>query len=299
MLNQLGPIKYSVIIPTYNRADLLRRSLKSLSSQTYKNFEVIVCDDGSTDNSKDVIKEFENLLDLTYLYESNWGGPARPRNIGIHHAKGEWIAFLDADDYWTEHKLEKINSNLDKGDVLYHRMIVINEKNDEVTRIYSAKMHSPLFEKMLMNGNQIALSSTVCKKAHLLEAGIFSEDKKLIAVEDFDLWLRLALINKTFYLVPEFLGFYYHGTGNISTASKIQLKRLLAVYSKHLSFVHKAKYKKLILGSYYYQKYRTSALIKGMKYKGALKKAFIFSGIKLRLRIIASLFLNFIRQVSF
>ena len=76
-------IKFSIIIPTYNRALLLKRCLDSLCSQTYRDFEVIVCDDGSTDGTNEIINQFEDKLSLKYLYDTNWGGPARPRNNGI------------------------------------------------------------------------------------------------------------------------------------------------------------------------------------------------------------------------
>jgi len=85
----------SVIIPTYNRSKELKRCLESLTRQTYKKFEVIVCDDGSTDNTKEVVNSYRNVLNIIYIKDENFGGPARPRNNGIKLSNGEYIAFLD------------------------------------------------------------------------------------------------------------------------------------------------------------------------------------------------------------
>ena len=92
----------SVIIPTYNRAHLVGRAIKSVLNQTYRDFEIIVVDDGSTDNTKDIIKEFQKKdKRIKYIpYEKNKGGSAA-RNTGIKAAKGEYIAFLDSDDEWA------------------------------------------------------------------------------------------------------------------------------------------------------------------------------------------------------
>lgn len=94
----------SIVIPTYNRANDLRRCLFSLVSQTYRNFEVIVCDDGSTDDSEVVVKEFQFSLKINYYHLKNFGGPSRPRNFGIQKAKGKYIALLDSDGWWAPKK---------------------------------------------------------------------------------------------------------------------------------------------------------------------------------------------------
>jgi glycosyltransferase involved in cell wall biosynthesis len=95
--------KVSVIIPTYNRADLLSRAIKSVIAQTYTNWELLVVDDGSTDNTKEVVKEFiKKDKRIKYLWEPNSGSPSKPRNFVAKNAKGEYIAFLDSDDEWSQ-----------------------------------------------------------------------------------------------------------------------------------------------------------------------------------------------------
>ena len=87
----------SIIIPTYNQGEFLERCLKSISSQTYKNFEIIVIDNASTDNTKSIVDKF-NYLPLKYLVNKNKGMIAQSRNLGIQKARGDIIAFLDSDD---------------------------------------------------------------------------------------------------------------------------------------------------------------------------------------------------------
>jgi glycosyltransferase involved in cell wall biosynthesis len=271
-------VKFSVIIPTYNRADLLRRCLESLQEQTFKNFEVLVCDDGSIDHTAEVIQEFSSRLDIHYFHGPNWGGPAHPRNVGLRNAKGAWIAFLDADDYWSANKLEAVNEVLESGDVIYHALKIVNEKNIVLGNIPSSKIPSPVFENMLKSGNKIPLSSVVCKKELVLKAEGFAEEKKLIAVEDFDLWLRLSRVGVKFFYLPQYLGFYHVGGDNISQTSLAQLKRTRAIYLKHLPFVNNKHDKNLIIGSYLYQKYRMLNILKGRSgSRGSLKLTFKYS----------------------
>ncbi|MGB9592367.1 MAG: glycosyltransferase family 2 protein, partial [Candidatus Kryptoniota bacterium] len=98
----------SVIIPTYNRADLLPRAIRSVLAQTFTDFELIVVDDGSIDNTREVVDKFTHLdARVKYIWEPNSGRPAVPKNKGIENASGEYIAFLDHDDEWLPAKLEK------------------------------------------------------------------------------------------------------------------------------------------------------------------------------------------------
>ena len=101
-------LKVSVIIPTYNRANLVGRAIKSVLNQTYKDFELIIVDDSSTDNTKDVIRQFqEKDSRIEYIkHHKNKGGSAA-RNTVIKSSKGEYITFLDSDDEWLCEKLEK------------------------------------------------------------------------------------------------------------------------------------------------------------------------------------------------
>src|SRR3989344_8773435 len=96
----------SVIIPTYNRALMVKRAIESVLAQSYENFEIIVADDGSTDDTKEALSGYINSGKIKYIFQDN-AGPGAARNAGIKHAKGELVAFLDSDDEWVPDKLEK------------------------------------------------------------------------------------------------------------------------------------------------------------------------------------------------
>ena len=108
----------SIIIPTYNRAEYLKRALKSVFSQTFKDFEVLVMDDGSTDNTLEIVESFKEER-IKYEWAENFGGPAAPRNRGLRFARGEYIAFLDSDDEWITDKIEKQFILLKKSKLIF------------------------------------------------------------------------------------------------------------------------------------------------------------------------------------
>ena len=105
---------FSVVIPTYNCCELLKRALTSVFSQTYQNFEIIVVDNSSTDNTKTVVKNFKNDR-IKYIEVNNNGVIAYSRNKGIENSRGEWIVFLDSDDVWKPEKLEKVGDAIIKN----------------------------------------------------------------------------------------------------------------------------------------------------------------------------------------
>jgi len=226
---------FSVIIPTYNRADSLNRALRSLASQTYKNFEVIVSDDGSTDHTEKVVSSFQNDLNIKYIWEENWGGPARPRNNGIRAASSEWICFLDSDDWWYPNKLSTCYSYLENAELIHHDLRLFKKGKKTIRRLKSRQLIPPVFVDLMTKGNAIFTSSCVVRKEILYKAGLFDCDRNLISVEDFDLWLRISKITDRFKYIPEVLGSYWIGNENISNNSMLRFHQIFSVYQKHLS----------------------------------------------------------------
>lgn len=222
----------SVIIPTYNRANELARCLESLTHQTYKNFEIIVCDDGSTDNTKEVVDRFKNELNITYDYAENFGGPARPRNRGIRLAKGESIAFLDSDDWWYPQKLEVSVKYIGKYDLVYHDLDLYISEDKSNAVVYGRKLNGNFTKDLLLNGNGIPNSSTLISKELLDKTGFFSEEIQLIAVEDADMWIRASKISNNFHYIPMSLGAYWVGN-NISYSLK-QIEKEDYLLNKYL-----------------------------------------------------------------
>lgn len=229
--------KISVVIPSYNRAIDLRRCLDSLLNQSFKDFEVLVCDDGSTDDSAAVVAQYSNKLDISFETAENFGGPARPRNRGIKIARAPYIAFLDSDDWWMPDKLLHSYIALEGGaDVVFHDLFIVRTSGQQrfTEKIKSTDVQSPVFESLLCDGVSIPNSSVVTRTDLLLKIEGVSEERDLISVEDYDTWIRLACITEKFIRLPICLGYYWVGGGNISAASAKQQMLVQALYARHL-----------------------------------------------------------------
>jgi teichuronic acid biosynthesis glycosyltransferase TuaG len=183
--------KISVVIPTYNRGNELIEAVKSALTQTFSVFEIIVCDDGSTDNSKQLITELNNPK-VKWIDCGKNGGPAIPRNKGINESQGNWIAFLDSDDIWLPNKLEKQISAIEKLNTLgssTNANRIINNKNVGAYLSYSNERITLLD---LIPCNYVICSSTIINKELLKRISFFPEEKEFVAIEDYALWLRLS-----------------------------------------------------------------------------------------------------------
>lgn len=264
-------MKFSVIIPTYNRSIELKNALISLENQNFKDFEVLICDDGSTDNTKEIVESFKNTLNLKYLHDENWGGPAKPRNVGIKNATTDWICFLDSDDSWYPNKLMELNKVIQKKDydVYYHFFRCGGKKIGNYTKPFWLNH----YDNLLINGNQIVNSSLCIKKSKLIEIKGFKESKNLIAIEDYDLLIRLAQIKSKFHLIKKTLGFYNLGDNNISSNFFKQYKRMHFLLNSHYIGKTKAAKKQALLY------YMTGAFLLTIQKKSKASKYF-FSAIK-------------------
>lgn len=192
-----SPVEVSVIVPTHNAAPYIASTLQSILCQVGATFEVLVIDDCSTDDTSKIVSAMAKT-DARVRYvrlPRNSGGPATPRNTGINLAKGHWIAFCDADDIWQPGKLGAQLTALSQEDA--------NLCSSEITCFSSEKdiVPQPSSSSSIICRdlsywsnflkNRIATSSVVCKRSDLLSGDMFDDSKSLVAVEDFDLWLRL------------------------------------------------------------------------------------------------------------
>jgi len=176
----------SVIIPTYNRQDHILDAIKSVQNQTYKVDEIIVVDDGSTDNTKQLLKN----LDIKYIYQDN-KGVSSARNTGIKNAKNSWITFLDSDDIWLDSKIEKqVQFHKNNPNILISHTDELWIKNGKQInkKYHQRKPFGWCFEDNL-DSCKIGPSTTILHKDIILDIGYFDED--LIVCEDYDLWLRI------------------------------------------------------------------------------------------------------------
>lgn len=202
----------SVIVPTYNRANLLGETIRSILNQSYKNLELIIVDDGSTDNTEEVITSFTDDR-IIYIKTQNWGGPARPRNIGIKKAKGEYLAFSDDDDIWMENKLEIQIEKIKETNCFLLSSNVIYFAFDTTKQIGKSKNRPIKNIQDFISQNQINTSSVIVRNTNDI---IFPEDKNLIAIEDYALWLDLYIKSQSFEFINSPLLFYRIGNHNIT-----------------------------------------------------------------------------------
>lgn len=194
----------SIIMPTYNRKKLLREAIDSVLNQTYQNFELIIIDDSSTDDSRDFLKELRHDKIRVLFNESNMG-PAASRNVGLQHARGEYIAYLDSDNEWDKYYLEaSIGSfyKLNDAHAIYSGQLIYPDKASPIQKIrYGAYNKS-----LLRNRNYIDLNCFCHKRSILDDIGMF--DESLERLEDWDLILRMSN-NYKIYSVPFLHSKYY------------------------------------------------------------------------------------------
>lgn len=209
----------SIIIPTFNHGTYLKRALESVIEQTYTKWEAIIIDNNSTDNTNEVIKNFNDPRIKSYKINNN-GVIAASRNKGIQKAKGVWLAFLDSDDWWAKEKLTECLKYADKKvDLIYHETEIISKKINHLNKkriIKSRQLKSPVLIDLLLKGNPIVNSSVIVRKELINKIGGISEKKELIAAEDYNTWLRIAKISNQFLYVPYRLGYYFEHENNIS-----------------------------------------------------------------------------------
>lgn len=214
-------ILISVVIPTHNRVDLLGRAIKSVQNQTYKNIEIIIVSDGSTDNTKDFVdekKKKDNRISYFEYFPAKGANVAR--NLGIEKSHGDYIAFLDDDDEWLPTKLEKqLSVFLSDSSIglVYtgNNNIYVNEK---ITYIYEPCKNGDLSSDILRRNYIGSTSSVILKREVLEESGLF--DDKLPARQDYDLWIRICQITRI-GVVKEKLLNYYNYTNKKQISSSV------------------------------------------------------------------------------
>ena len=185
--------KVSVIIPAYNAERFIKNAVESVLVQTFRDFEVFVIDDGSTDNTLKIIREYEPRIKV---FTKTNGGPASARNVGIQNSSAEYISFLDADDLWPKDTLklqtEFMEKNHQFGFAYGDSEFFYPERHDEKTHLYTSDFEGHVFKHLFWN-NFISNSTVIVRKKCFDKVGLLDESKELLGAEDFDLWLRLNM----------------------------------------------------------------------------------------------------------
>ncbi|MCG2613976.1 glycosyltransferase [Terrimonas sp. NA20] len=239
----------SVIMPAYNAAAFIGESIQSVIAQTYQYWELIIIDDGSTDATAERIKKFaEKDERIKYIYQEN-GRQGKARNNGIRNSRGEYIAFLDADDLWVPHKLaiqvDLINKEM--VDLVFSDAHAFQENKDHS---FSMSVQPGNFKgshdfAYFLETNRIPILTVLTKRTAIEQVNGFSERTELQNAEDLHLWLKLLLEGYSFFALKDSLA-YYRLAANSATAHDRQvifqslfvlqdLSLLYPVYKKEIS----------------------------------------------------------------
>ncbi len=239
----------SIIIPTYNREHLLGRAIQSVLDQTYQNFELIIVDDGSTDDTEKLVKSF-NSEKIRYIWHGENKGPSAARNTGIQSAKGDYIAFQDSDDEWMPRKLEKQMRAFETaspavGIVYTGRYSIKNDKKDYAPPTKWTPIDGDIFSSLLkacLVPAQVALVKRDCFE----RAGMF--DERFPALVDWELFLRMSRYYQ-FKCINEPLVIKYHQPDSITENQSACIKgfeQMLETYFEDI------KQDKTLLARYYF-----------------------------------------------
>lgn len=200
----------SVVIPTYNSSRFITKALDCLKTQTFRDFEVVIVNDGSNDDTSIIISDYivsHPDLEIRLFNQEN-KGIAGARNRGILEAKGHCIAFLDHDDIWYADKLSKCLEILKKYpeiDLVCHDELMRDSSGRIVRYFRYGPYDLGIFRRLLFKENYLSTSAAVVRKEALFRVGLFREYPEFSTVEDYDLWIRLSR-NHKFYFIPDVLG---------------------------------------------------------------------------------------------
>ena len=228
----MNNVTFSVVIPCYNVENSIHATLLSLQKQTFLDFEIIFINDGSSDGTLEILKKFNSPVEKIIITQKNLGLGAA-RNTGIKESKGRYIAFLDADDSWLPEKLATINDIFCKDesfDLICHNEFVITDSNKLIRKHFYGPYDE--FEDLFFNGNCLSPSAVTVKCEIFDKVGLFSENRMLHGVEDYDMWLRMSIVGIKYHYINEFLGNYIIHGNNMSTAFKFfePQERLLLIH---------------------------------------------------------------------
>ena len=249
-------ILFSVIIPTYNRAYFITKTIESVLNQTCSSFELIIVDDGSSDSTEKVVGGIKDKR-IKY-HKKNNAERAAARNFGVSKAKGDYITFLDSDDLLYPKYLEEANLFIETNNEIniFHQLFEVRNNSDKL--IQSADYsNSNVFKSLIKKGNFMACQGMFLK-ADFAKSNLFIEDKNLAGSEDYELWLRIStttniVINPV--VTSALIDHSERSVTNINIAKLISRKELMLHYLLSNNLINKKllKFKNLLkTGAYSY-----------------------------------------------
>lgn len=223
-------------MPAYNASNYIKEAINTVIGQTFSNWELIIVNDGSTDSTAEIIKECLSIDNRIYYYYQENGKQGKARNLAISKSKGEYLAFLDADDLWVNNKLaiqlEQIKFK--NVDLVFSNAFVINnsEKIDlkKIIHCYQGLLDfNEGFDRMIER-NGIPILTVLVKKSTVIDVGMFSEENNMH--EDSHLWLKLLINKARFYGSKEILAIYRVHKNSTTANEKFALDVYINVLSE-------------------------------------------------------------------
>lgn len=236
----------SIVVPSFNHGKYLQTALNSVISQTFENWEIIIVDNQSTDNTMEYLNELDEPRIRKVQIQNN-GSIAMSRNRGVDLSRGEWIAFLDSDDWWAPDKLLEVCKTITPmTDLIYHNMFIEGESKlyPNLKLIKGRQLSSPIFLDLLLNGNPIVTSSTVIRKKILVQIGGMNERIEMKGLEDFNAWLRISRVTEQFVHLDKTLGHYRVHETNISTSGSTMIP--IVAFEEFAEIIPTKQYKRIL-----------------------------------------------------
>jgi glycosyltransferase involved in cell wall biosynthesis len=260
--------KVSVIIPTYQRAHLVSQAIESVLAQTYSDYEIIVVNNGSTDNTTEVLSQFGNKIRVIHIQENK--GSSFARNLGMNASNGRYLAFLDDDDLWLPNKLEKQIPYLDSHSnigLIYSNVFFFDEKGLE-TQSFAQKLNIHTFEQSwsMFIRFPIPFVTAVMRRECLNEVGGF--DQTTLPCDDYDLCMRIVEKYPVYFL-NEVLAYYRLSPDSYSRRSREKLL-LGDLKVREKAFLRNPSIQKLplaVLDTHFFNYYLTLAYFQLQRYQ--------------------------------
>jgi glycosyltransferase involved in cell wall biosynthesis len=226
----------SVIMPAYNASSYIQVSINSVIAQTFSNWELIIIDDGSIDNTWSIIENNRNQNHRIKVFHQENGKQGKARNLGIAHAQGIYIAFLDADDLWMPEKLEiQLQEIKEKNvDLVFSDSYIFSDSNvSDKTRKMNT-LHRSLKDvealKLFLEGNRIPILTVLAKKEKIDLVSGFTEKMFIQNAEDYHLWLKMIINECVFYGSEKTLASYRLHDKSSTSEDKIASKQIPEVF---------------------------------------------------------------------
>ncbi|MEG1441955.1 MAG: glycosyltransferase [Oscillospiraceae bacterium] len=246
-------IKISIVIPVYNTAEYLEKCLESVVNQTYKNLDIIIINDGSTDNSADIIEKYDKQDDRITVVNTENNGVSKARNIGIDLSNGEYIWFIDSDDFLYPESVEKLYNSIGSCDMAASNVNIITD--NEVPKKF---LNLPKDDKITVDfnfindllGDRVHIGGSLINKMYRTEIikkmNIRFEERSLIYAEDAMFNFKSFKYIRNIAIVDEPLYGYYQRSTSVSHTYKPNLAKRCENFVEEINYYYNNKYKKAL-----------------------------------------------------